>query len=248
MKPANMNNDQQLEASVSPDLPQPTIVPLATHAPNSRATSTDILALIERNRIESLKRKQRSDSFLNRLTRDQLTKVLEWFDDDHDIVEVHHHITSPEPEGLGLQVDLSTLRRCRAYITATQSNCRATEILDTLLDMESAGDQSQSDRILSAINQLLHQKAFELARTAPGSDELRDLLATIERLSALDLKRQALALDREKMLQRAHLASNPPLPRQHQVQLTITPTPAPSQPTALPVHNSHSAHEAIVSN
>src|SRR5687767_6134037 len=94
MKPANMNNKEQLEASVSPDLPEPsihsTIAPAATQAPNSRAASPDILALIERNRIESLKRKQRSDSFLNKLTRDQLTKVLEWFDAELDIALVHH--------------------------------------------------------------------------------------------------------------------------------------------------------------
>ena len=229
MKRTNASNDQQLEPSNSFDLPEPnipslgTLAPTATQAPDTRPASSDILALIERNRIQSLKRKQRADSFLNKLSDDQLAKVLALFEDEPNLVVVHHHVTSPAPEGLGLQVDLSTLRRLRAHIAATHSHARTTEILDTLLEMENNGDLSQSDRILSAINQLLHQKAFELVRTEPGSEELRDLLATIERLSALELKRQKIALDREKMLRHHQRASNPAPPRKHQVELKIFP-------------------------
>ena len=236
MKPDNANPNPQLEPSNSLDLPKPT----ATNTSSTRAASTDILALIERNRIQSLRRKQRADSFLNKLTDSQLAQVLEWFEDEHNIAVVHYHITSPAPKGLGLQVDLSTLRRLRAHITATHSNARTTEILDTLLDMETAGDLSQSERIQSAINQLLHQKAFELVRTEPGSVELRDILHTIERLSALDLKRQKIELEREKLIFRTQQSSTPPRARQHKIELKIVPSTPATEPT-LPSHSSHNS-------
>ena len=252
MKPANTNPDTNpTEASDSVEcLPQtvPTTAEAAVtaHANSAPTTvpgpaSNDILDMIKRDRAESLKRKQRSDSFLHRLDRDQLTKVIEWLGEEEDIGIVYQNITAPAPEGLGLEVGLSTIRRLRAHVTATLANTRATEILDTIIDMESPGNPThsassgQSERIQSAINQLLHQKAFELVRTAPGAPELFELLAAIERLSALDLKRQKIALDREKMLRRDQRATVLPFTREHHVKLEIVPTPR-------SVHNSHPSH------
>ena len=234
MKPANTN---QTEISDAVGFQSQTVPATATSASN------DILDMIKRDRAESLKRKQRSDSFLHRLDQTQLTKVIEWLEEGEDIGIVYHNITAPAPEGLGLEVGISTLRRLRAHVTASRATCRATEILDTIIDMEN-GDASQStlsthsERIQSAINLLLHQKAFELARTAPGAPELFELLAAIERLSALDLKRQKIALDREKMLRRDQRASQPPFTQEHKVELEILPA-SPAIEPAVPSHYSH---------
>ena len=206
-------------------------------APQKRDSST--LSLIDRHRIESLKRKQRSDSFLHTLTDEQIAKVLGWFQDEEDIAIVHHYITAAPPEGLGLEISTTSVRRLRAHITATQANHRATEILDTIIDMEADADlaeSTRSERIQSAINQLLHQKAFELARTAPGAPELFEILAVIERLSALDLKRQKIALDRENMLRRNQRASRPPFMREHKVELKIVPATHSTTQPALSTH------------
>src|SRR5688500_20215033 len=68
--------------------------------------SNDIVDMIKRDRAESLKRKQRSDSFLHRLDQTQLTKVIEWLEEEEDIGIVYQNITAPAPEGLGLEVGL----------------------------------------------------------------------------------------------------------------------------------------------
>ena len=206
---------------------------------NSISTKTPAGALTsaERSRIESLKRKQRSNSFMQKLSHEQIAKIIEWFQDEEDVGTVHHNITAPAPEGLGLDVSITSVRRLRAHVTASSAKARTTEILDTIIDMEADADltqSTQSERIQSAINQLLHQKAFELARTAPGAPELFELLAAIERLSALDLKRQKIALDREKMLRRDQRASKPPFTQEHKVELKVvpaTPNHSTSQPT-----------------
>ena len=219
---------ESLTAPCTDKLPALPIVAAANSI--STKTAASALTSAERSRIESLKRKQRSDSFMQKLTHEQIAKIIEWFHDEEDIGTVHQNITSPAPEGLGLDVSIASVRRVRAHVTATLSNTRTTEILDTLLDMEAAGDlaqSTQSDRIQSAINRLLHQKAFELARTAPGAPEFCELLAAIERLSALDLKRQKIALDREKLLRRDQRASSFSLP-----------TPAPGRTQSRPGHSS----------
>jgi hypothetical protein len=253
MKPDNTMNPTEASATIG-FLPQtvPTTAAAISRADSNSAPATisappapsnDPLAIIQRDRAESLKRKQRTDSFLHRLDEAQLNKVLSWLDEEEDIGVVYHHITAPAPEGLGLEVGLSTVRRLRAQVTATHANYRATEILDTIIDMEAASDPTQStaaaqsERIQSAIFQLLHQKAFELVRTEPGSIELRDILNTIEKLSALDLKRQKIALDREKMLRHHQRASASPLPRRHHVELKVVPASEPAQ-----THNSHASH------
>src|SRR5687768_1628387 len=207
----------------------------------STTTAPSPLTPAERSRIESLKRKQRSDSFMQKLSHEQIAKIIEWFQDEEDIGTVHHNITAPAPEGLGLDVSITSVRRLRAHVTATLANTRTTEILDTIIDMEADADlaqSTQSERIQSAINRLLHQKAFELARTAPGAPELLELIAAIERLSALDLKRQKIALDREKMLRRDQRASQPPFTQEHKVELKILPA-SPAIEPAVPSHYSH---------
>jgi hypothetical protein len=216
----------------APTASLPVTVP-AAESPSASAASAALLRKLELKRLKALQRKQRADSFLNKLTDAQLARVLALFEDEPNLVIVYHHVTSPAPEGLGLRVSLPTLRRIRAHICATHSIARTTEILDTISEMEADADPSQSTRIQGAINQFLHQKAFELARTEPGSPELFELLATVEKLSALDLKRQKIALDREKMLRRAHQASNPQ-PRKHQVELKMVPsTPVHEPPDAV---------------
>jgi hypothetical protein len=228
-------NASALNASATAS--SPAILPPA----ESPSASPELLRKLEQKRLKALQRKQRADSFLNKLTDPQLAKLLAWFEDEENLVVVYHHVTSPAPDGLGLQVSLPTLRRIRAHIVATHSNSRTTEILDTISEMDA--DPSESTRIQGAINQLLHEKAFELIRTEPGGDELRDLLATIEKLSALDLKRQKLALDREKMLRRARQAATPPPARRHHVKLEVVPS-TPTTTAAPPAHNSHISHSS----
>src|SRR5687768_13572263 len=251
MKTDHVNQNSAAPASdesvPAPCTDAPSLLPSVPSADSiSTKTPANTLTALERARIESLKRKQRSNSFMQKLSHEQIAKIIEWFQDEEDVGIVHHNITAPAPEGLGLDVSITSVRRLRAHVTATLANTRTTEILDTIIDMEADADLAQStqaERIQSAINQLLHQKAFELARTAPGAPELFEILAAIERLSALDLKRQKIALDREKMLRRDQRASQPPFTQEHKVELKILPATPAIEP-AVPSHYSHVSHSS----
>src|SRR5688500_2760427 len=108
-EPANMNQPQPSDTVGLCPHPGPTTgtttaadvspavntLPIPTPIPTPESAPSDPLAIIQRDRVESLKRKQRTDSFLHRLDEAQLTKVLQWLAEEEDIGVVHHHITAP---------------------------------------------------------------------------------------------------------------------------------------------------------
>ena len=175
--------------------------------------------------VQSLKRKQRADSFFHSITPEQQDKIVELLHTDENLVTVFNRVTAPPPQGLGLKVHLNSLRRLRAHWRAAVFALRSEEILDEIHDMETNSDFSQSHRVQEGINQLLHEKAFELARSHPGSDVLRDVLASITKLAELSYKREKLLIERQKLLRLAL-----PSPQHHRVDLNIVrptpPTPA----------------------
>jgi hypothetical protein len=173
--------------------------------------------------IESLKRKQRADSFFHSITYEQQDKLIELLHTEENLVTVFERVTAPPPQGLGLKVHLNSLRRLRAHFNAVVFADRNHEILDEIDDMEANTHFSCSHRIQEGINQLLHEKAFELARSHPASDVLRDVLASIAKLAELSYKREKLLIERQKLLRLAV-----PLPQHHRVDLNIVPPRPPS--------------------
>lgn len=168
----------------------------------------------------SLARRQRADSFFHSLDPLQQATLMNWLDQNEDIMSVFHRATAPPPEGLGLKVHLTSLRRLRAHFRAMVEGARSQDTLDMVHDMEARSDFSQTARVQNAILEMLNQKAFELARVDPCSDTLNRLLTSIEKLSALGYKRQKLTAQREKPLH----PSQPPSP--HRVELSIVPAPS----------------------
>lgn len=186
--------------------------------PQYSAAAPDNLDAIKDSRIESLARRQRANSFLRSLSQEQSRQVYTWIFEFDDINEAHSRITAPPPEGLGLPVSTSTLRRLRSFWQALANITLTEEMLDTITDMELDSELTQPARIQNAICHLLHEKAFDLARTVPGSPVMKDLLTGIEKLSTLDLKRQKLLLERERLSRPvAPLAP----PQHHRVDLNI---------------------------
>ena len=180
--------------------------------------------------VESMKRKQRADSFFHSLTTEQQDKLLHWLEEEEDLGTVCMRISAPQPEGFGLNVHLTSLRRFRAHWKSLNHIMLNEEILDSIHDMETNSDFSQRNRIQEAISQMLHEKAFQLARTHPGSDTVTRLLTSIEKLAALDYKRQKLLLEREKLLLNAR--HSPGSPKHHRVDLNIVrPAEPPAHPT-----------------
>jgi hypothetical protein len=180
---------------------------------------------------ESIERKQRADSFYHNLKPEQQAQLLEWLQEDMSLVTIMDKVSAPPPKGFGVKVHLTSLRRLRAWWRGMDEVLRTEEILDTVYDMEHHCDLSQQPRIQEAISQMLHEKAFELARTHPGSEVLGTVLSSITKLAALDHKREKLLLDRQKLLR--SFSSSTDKPKHHRVDLNIIPPARPiPQPPA----------------
>jgi hypothetical protein len=167
--------------------------------------------------LESLRKLQRADAFFKKLTDDQQDTFLQWLNEMDDIGALHRRVNAPPPEGLGVLVSLSTIRRFRIRYRALNLIVRTEEMLDEITDLEMNADLNQTARIQKAINHFLHESAYNLSQTHPESETLKTVLASIEKLSSLDFKKQKIQLEREK------LASQFNSPKHHRVDLNIMP-------------------------
>lgn len=190
--------------------------------------------LAERRRafaLQALERKQRAGSFYRSLTPEQQDQLLRWFGEDLSLTAIQEKLSAPPPEGFGLKVHPTSLRRFRITWKAIEQSLRTEEILDMVQEMEEHSDFSQQRRLQEAISQMLHEKAFQLAQTHPGSEVLGEVLSSITKLAALDHKREKLLLDRQKLLR-----SPVETPKHHRVDLNIVPPTRPAnQPPAVQV-------------
>jgi hypothetical protein len=204
--------------SVSTDSPQP-----PRERPVFSAAAPENQEAILDSRIDSIARRQRADSFLRSLTPEQARQVYTWVRELDSINEVQSRITAPPPEGLGLTVSTITLRRLRALWQAQDEINFTQNMLDIITDMEVESELKQPARIQNAICHLLQEKAFDLAIRMPGSEVLKDVLSGIEKLTTLDLKRQKLQLERERLLRRSATPAPAPPTQHHRVDLNIVP-------------------------
>ena len=234
MKPINLQNPVTHNASIlsqsdPAQLPVPSdSLPSALEATTEPPSNTN-LDLVTKSKIESLKRKQRADSFFNSLTDEQAEKVFHWMNTIENVCEIQDLITAPPPKGLGLEVCMQTLRRIRAHINAMSVVVKTNGLLDAVYDVEERTDLTQSARILNTISHLLQDKAFELANTIPGSPIVTQLVRDIHRLADIDFQRQKLLLEREKLLRQNNAGTSPRHhPTQHhRVDLNIVPPKPP---------------------
>ena len=197
----------------------------------SAATPDNQDAMLD-SRIESIARRQRAHSFINSITPEQARQVHTIIQECEHIHDAHARITAPPPEGLGLTVSAITLRRLRNHWRALDEVHFTRDMLDIITDMEVDSELTQPARIQNAICHFLHEKAFDLARTVPGSEVMKELISNIEKLTTLDLKRQKLQLERDRILQRPP-RTIPASTQHHRVDLNIVPPPRPQGPNAV---------------
>jgi hypothetical protein len=112
---------------------------------------------------------------------------------------------------------------------------RNEEVTETLHDMEQECDFSRQSRLQTAISQMLHEQAFELARIDPESENIPRLLTCLEKLSALDYKRKKLQFEHRKMLQASQPELRPSI-KHHRVDLNIV---RPEQPVTVTPPEEH---------
>jgi hypothetical protein len=155
-------------------------------------------------RVEFVRRKQRADAFFHQLTPDQQRTICDWFG-KLSVPEIQQRIAAAAPDGWGLQISQTVLRRTRALYYASTANAATEEMLDAVTDMQPFTRLTNFVGIQDAIALFLHQEAVHIAQRDPKSESLKDILANIQKLSALEFKRQQLEFQREKLRRsRAH--------------------------------------------
>jgi len=149
-------------------------------------------------RVDFMKRKQRATAFFNQLTLDQQRALCDWFQ-KLSVPEIQKRIVAPVPEGWGLQIGETVLRRTRALFYAATANAATEEMLDTLTDMVPMTDLTNLAGVQRAVAAYLHKEAIHIVQRDPKSESLKSLLANIQKLSALEFKREQLEFQREKL-------------------------------------------------
>ena len=152
-------------------------------------------------RIDFIKRKQRATAFFSQLTPEQQVTLCEWFS-KLSVPEIRKRIAAPVPEGWALQISETVLRRTRAIFFSAASNAATEEMLDTLHDMQSFTDLTNLYGVRQGLAHSLHLEAMQIIQRDPKSKDLKTVLANIQRLCALEFKRQQLELQREKLRSR----------------------------------------------
>ena len=212
MKHINAKFQKHINVTDFPVLHQPQELPQPTPAPSPAPPDSSV----NRQRdVEMLNRMMRADSFYKALTNEQRLQLLEWIEKDQDIVTIWERLNAPPPDGFGVKVHMTSLRRFRTGLRAADRIARNQEMVDTVFEMESRADLTQFDRFQMAISHMLHEHAFDLARTYPGDETVTRLISGIQKLAAIDFQRQKLALERERL--KTQFA------RYHRVDLNIVP-------------------------
>ena len=152
-------------------------------------------------RIDFIKRKLRATAFFNQLAPEQQVTLCEWFS-KLSVPEIRKRIAAPVPEGWALQISETVLRRTRAIFFSAASNAATEEMLDTLHDMQSFTDLTNLYGVRQGLAHSLHLEAMQIIQRDPKSKDLKTVLANIQRLCALEFKRQQLELQREKLRSR----------------------------------------------
>jgi hypothetical protein len=179
--------------------------------------------------IADAKRRARADSLTSQISKEQHYLLFDWIL-HYPIPEVVEKVAAPPPEGFGLKAHPTTLQRLRSHYYAMGVGGESEEVRDFIASLEEKADLSQFPRVQTTISHLLHLKAIELARNEPDSKDLFRLIASIDKLSTLEHRRQKFQMQRER-LRHLHDASHSP--RLHRVDLKIV-RPEPSAPPPTP--------------
>lgn len=120
----------------------------------------------------------RNDNTLSNLAADQLDDLFAWLTDS-TYAEVEKRVAQPSPEGFGLKVHLTTLRRF--YHERLRAECDAALADDT--------DPFVTGRLVVASDKALAYSTYSLARSQARPELLNQLSRALHRRQSLDLKR-----------------------------------------------------------
>jgi hypothetical protein len=217
-------------ASSPPESHPPTFVNPIN--PPTRESTHPSAALLPKSALD---RKFRATSFAAKLTEQQRATLTLWLIDEKLTIDsIRKKVAAPPPEGFGLEVQPTTLRRLRALVRNSAYSGWFSESMDTACDLFDNPDTAQAAPLREALTLMLYSGAIAAAKKQAEPSTIDKLVTTINRL------------------ERRHLRSHEPrapLTTRHHVELSVVPANGSPEPapkiiniTATPLTTIDKAH------
>lgn len=161
-------------------------------------------------------RKFRAHSFAAQLGPDHWAMLSSWLFSGDSIEQVRQKVAAPPPQGFGLDVNPTTLRRLKRFFENADAADRIADSMDTASDILNDPAAGQVAPLREALSLLLYSRALEAAKNEAGyvyMESMLNLLTKLERLKPASQSRREPA---------------PPATTRHKVELSIVSTPAPA--------------------
>ena len=196
--------------------------------PEKNLGGSDPLNLIRQLIPTSLRtRKFRVDSFAAKLTKQQLATVISWLQ-EHSIESVRARVAAAPPEGFGIDVHSSALKRLRNAISNTELNFWIENAMDAAFDILDADTSVDTAPMRESLSLLLHSRIMTYTREQTDPVSIDRLLSALTRLEKL----------KTHIAQRPHLTSGPrEKTTRHKVDVQITTNPG--TPTPITIQATH---------
>jgi hypothetical protein len=194
-------------------------VPAPNHAPPGEAQTNPVpprepdhldrvIAMIPQSVWE---RRFRANSFASRLTPAQMRTLHEWFN-SLSIPQVQERVAAPPPDGFGINVQETTLRRLKKALLADAPYWLA-DSLDTAVDLLASEESAAIAPLRETLSVMLYSRAIACCENQADIPTIDRLLAAITKIEKLKSPPAPRAISR----------AVPPEPRRHQVELSIVP-------------------------
>jgi hypothetical protein len=210
----------------------PASVSKSTHPPihpSTRPSGSPAATLLP---TSALDRQFRAASFASKLNEAQRSTLSLWLGNaDLSIDSIRKKIAAPPPEGFGLEVQPTTLRRLRALV----KNCEVTgwfsDSMDTACDLLADPDTAEVAPLREALRLMLYSRAIYAAKNQADPSAIDKLVTTINKLEKPKTGSRLGPPSVDSLV--APERSNAPLTTRHHVELTVRTAPAESAPRIL---------------
>jgi len=164
----------------------------------------------------ALDRKFRATSFAAKLTDQQrATLTLLLIDEKLTIDAIRKKVAAPPPDGFGLEVQPTTLRRLKSLVLNSAYSGWFSESMDTACDLLENPDTAHAAPLREALTLMLYSRAIAAAKKQAEPATIDRLVTTINRLERRHLR------PREPRA---------PLNTHHRVELSVVPASGSPEP------------------
>jgi len=173
-----MQNNNLQNSHNNPELPVP-----SASTPAASVPSTELAKKLLPPSVRD--RKFRALSFGSKLNPVQLSTLAVWLSKD-SIERVRQKVAAPPPQGFGMQVCGTTLRRIKKLVD--NSVCTTTwvsDAMDTACDLLDAEDAAEVTPLREALGLLLYSRAVRFAEEQAPVEQIDKLLSAITKLEKL---------------------------------------------------------------